>query len=63
MYEGEWLALQRGGEEVVSHQLTAQTVCALNRWCMCMHVCAHAQALMSQMNVGLRVVHMVKDRN
>ena len=23
--EGEWLALQRGGEEVVTHQLTAQT--------------------------------------
>ena len=31
--------------------------------CVCMYVCAHAQALMSQMNVGLRVVHMVKDED
>ena len=56
-----------GREEVVTHQLTAQTARALNRWCTCVcvrvYVCAHAQALMSQMNVGLRVVHMVKDRN
>ena len=29
---GVELALQRGGKEVVIHQLTAQTVCALNRW-------------------------------
>ena len=42
-----------GREELVTHQLTAQTARALNRWCMCMcvciHVCAHAQALMPLM--------------
>ena len=27
-----------GREEVVTHQLTAQTVRALNRWCMCVCV-------------------------
>ena len=31
-----------GREEVVTHQLTAQTARALNRWCACVCVCTCA---------------------
>ena len=46
----------QGREAVVTHQLTAQTAHVHSTGgacvCVCMHVCAHAQALMPQMNVG-----------
>ena len=48
MYEGEWLALQRGGREVVTHQLTAQTAhvdsTGGDKQVLNVHTCTHIQA-------------------